>query len=306
LDGKPLAQYDAELGWFSMCPASQGWFEHQCQWMVDLIAGRWGMDGVYIDELAAAQARPCFNLAHGHDDIGDWGVGQVRVLKAVSEGGRAHNPGFCVSIEGCGDAQGQYANLHLISGLCTRPEVYHYTFPEHILINGLSNTGWKDPTETIGTAFINGDRFDSRLGSAEIRSALALRQRIKRWLYPARFMDTVGLEVSDARVRARWSLCEAHGERAIVVCFRNDQRIEGVACALRLPKGWERPRAMAHFDREGGIHIGASEHVRGGGSVLPAGTGLCAPGECGDGTGGGRRPSIAAARRQPARPACAH
>ena len=89
-----------------------------------------------------------------HPGRPDWGLGQVRILKAVSAGGRRHNPDFCISIEGCGDVQGQYANLHLISGLCTRPEVFHYTFPEYILINGLSNTGWKNPTETLGTAFI--------------------------------------------------------------------------------------------------------------------------------------------------------
>lgn len=268
LDGKPLAQYDAELGWFSMCPASDGWFEHQRQWIVDLIAKRWGMDGAYIDELAAAQAWPCYNLNHGHDDIGDWGRGHVRILKAVAEGGRRHNPGFCVSIEGCGDVQGQYANLHLISGLCTRPEVFHYTFPEYILINGLSNTGWKNPTETVGTAFINGDRFDARLGSAEIRTALALRQRIKRWLYPARFMDTLGLTPSTEAVQARWNRCDANGERAIVLCLRNDLSVAGATCALALPKGWQSPKALALYDREGGVRIGPAT-VTNGQALIP-------------------------------------
>jgi hypothetical protein len=196
LDGKPLQQYDDALGWFSMCAASDGWHDHLRFWVVEMFARRWHMDGAYIDELAAARGWPCFNLSHGHADIGDWAWGHVRNLKVVTEEGRKVNPDFCVSIEGCADVFGQYANLHLISGLCTRPEVFHYTFPEYILISGFSNNSPLTPDQRVMRAFLNGDRFDSRLNSPPMQTAMALRQCVKRWLYPARFMDTVGLTLS--------------------------------------------------------------------------------------------------------------
>lgn len=258
LDGKPMGYYASTLGWYIMCPASKGFHEHLRFWIVDMYCKRFGVDGIYIDQTGATAAKPCYNLDHGHGNIGHWGKGNVELLRTCIEQARAVNPDFIIAIEGAGDALGQYADLHLISGLCTHPEVYHYTFPDHILISGLSNSSHLSFRQRITRAFLNGDRFDVRVGNPLVQSAMRLRQRIKRWLYPGRFMDTVGLRTSDERVLARWNLCEQRGARAIVVTFDNEHEVADATCELDLPSGWRRPRSLHEFDREGGVSAGKS------------------------------------------------
>ncbi len=253
LDGRPVGYYAETLGWYIMCPASTGFTDHLKVWMADLYGGRFRTDGVYLDQAGATAAKPCYNLSHGHDDIGAWGMGNVELLRRVRDAGRQHNPDYVVAIEGSGDALGQYADLHLTSGLCTHPEVYHYTFPDHILISGLSNNSPLTLPQRISRAFVNGDRFDARLNDEVIIAAVRLRQRIKAWLYPGRFRDTVGLRVSDERVLARWTLCDQEQDKAIVLTFDNEPAAPGASCSLKLPAGWERPRHLYLFDLEGGV-----------------------------------------------------
>ncbi|MGD9495808.1 MAG: DUF6259 domain-containing protein, partial [Armatimonadota bacterium] len=253
MDGSALGYYASTLGWYIMCPASTGFQEHLRFWIAEMYARRFGIDGVYIDQTGATAAKPCYNREHGHDDIGAWGMGNVEMLRSSLAAARESNPDFIIAIEGCGDALGQYANLHLISGLCTHPEVYHYTFPEHILVSGMSNASHLSAEQRVTRAFLNGDRFDSRVESTDFVSAAKLRRRIKQWLYPARFMDTLGLSVSEPNVLARWNLCDSASERALVLTFDNEQQIERATCALAVPDGWERPDRVYVFDREGRI-----------------------------------------------------
>jgi len=263
IDGEAQGYHAGTLGWYIMCPASTGFREHLRFWIVDMYAKRYGIDGVYIDQTGATHAKLCYNLDHGHDDIGAWGGGNLATLRTAISEAREVNPEFMIAIEGCGDALGQYANMHLISGLCTHPEVYHYTFPDHILISGLSNASHLTYDQRISRAFLNGDRFDSRIGGRGLNSALRLRRRVKRWLYPARFMDTIGLAVSDPSVLARWNICDDEGERALVLTFDNEQRIEGAVCTLELPDGWGRPDGLYVFDREGRIRAERPEVIDG-------------------------------------------
>ncbi|MBT3382049.1 MAG: hypothetical protein HN742_26020 [Lentisphaerae bacterium] len=251
LDGKPQGYYAQKYGWYIMCPASVAFREHLRFWIVDMYCKRFGLDGVYLDQAGATLAKPCYNLEHGHSDVGDWGGGNAKLLEQVMAEAREVNPEFIMAIEGAGDALGQYANLHLTSGLCTDPEVYHYTFPDHILISGYSNSSKLSRQQRVAQAHLNGDRFDAFVGDVPALAALQLRQRIKQWLYPGRFMDTVGLSVSDPQVRARWTLCDQERERAIVFTFDNEFGVEGATCTLRLPSGWEQPRWLHLYSVNG-------------------------------------------------------
>ena len=229
LDGEPVGYYADRHGWYLMCPASEGFQEHLHFWIVDMYAKRFGADGVYLDQAGAALAKPCYNLDQGHGDIGDWGMGNTELLRRCVEEARRIDADFILAIEGAGDALGQYADLHLISCLCTNPEVYHYTFPDHILISGFSNASHLDWQQRV------------------------TRQRIKPWLHPGRFMDTVGLTVSDERVRANWTICDRKGSRAIVFAIENEQHVEGATCTLALPDGRQEPRSLHIFDYDGGV-----------------------------------------------------
>jgi hypothetical protein len=254
-DGEPLGYNAQTMGWYIMCPAATGFREHLRFWIVDMYAGRYRMDGVYLDQTGATRAKPCYCLDHGHDDIGAWGMGNVKLLETCVREAREINPDFIMAIEGAGDALGQFASLHLISGLCTDPEVYHYTFPEHILISGKSNRSDLSALQRISRAFLNGDRFDSRLGDRYMISAIQLRKRIKWWLYPARFMDTVGMTVSDSRVLGRWNVCDAETGRALVLVFDNEEAVADATVELAVPSGFRSAGSAITFDREGGVSV---------------------------------------------------
>ncbi|HUS80535.1 MAG TPA: DUF6259 domain-containing protein, partial [Armatimonadota bacterium] len=102
LDGKPIPYHN----WNIMCPASTGFAEHLRFWIVEMYVKRFGTDGVYLDQTGATLAKPCYNLHHGHDNIGAWGMGNTELLRTVVEQARAINPDFIMAIEGSGDALG--------------------------------------------------------------------------------------------------------------------------------------------------------------------------------------------------------
>ncbi len=260
IDGSAQGYYEKRYGWFIMCPASEGFRDHLKFWIVNMYGADYGLDGIYLDQTGATRAKPCYNLNHGHDDIGDWGQSNVELLRQCVEEARRFNPDFIMSIEGAGDALGQYASLHLISGLCTDPEIYHYTFPDHILISGYSNNSPLNRWQRVARAFLNGDRFDGRIDSPNLIDAVRLRQRVKWWLYPGRFMDTVGLAVSNAEILARWTLRESRRDRAIVFSFDNEQEHAGATCTLDLPRNWRRrDLRLFIFDLNGGVTLAPAD-----------------------------------------------
>ena len=48
-----------------MCPHTQYWQQIITK-VVDKLTNEYGTDGVYIDQIAAAGPRPCFDKSHNH------------------------------------------------------------------------------------------------------------------------------------------------------------------------------------------------------------------------------------------------
>ena len=103
IDGSALGYYASTLGWYIMCPASEGFREHLRWWIVEKYAKEYGADGVYIDQTGATAISPATTRAWPCD-IGDWG-GQRQMLRQAVTQARAVNPDFTISIEGSGDAR---------------------------------------------------------------------------------------------------------------------------------------------------------------------------------------------------------
>ena len=220
-----------------MCSASSGWQNHLRYWCVDQYAKTYGASGIYLDQVAAPEAKYCFDFYHNHEHHGAWGQGHTENLRRIVEAGRKVDPDFMMAIEGCGDAVGQYAHAHLISPASAHgwfkegwfPEMFHYTFPEYILFDGYANGIFDGLTqdEVVSGAFVQGYRFDVRPGPF-VQEAIALRKKIAAWVYWGRFMDDVGVEVSDDAVVAKLFVRDDETHRGGALCFWNQGGKSGV------------------------------------------------------------------------------
>ena len=68
----------------AMCPASKTW-QDAIAVLVDSLTGYYGVNGVYIDQVAASKPRPCFDPDHGHPlgGGGFWYSGYQDMLQRV-------------------------------------------------------------------------------------------------------------------------------------------------------------------------------------------------------------------------------
>ncbi len=81
-----------------MCPTTSLW-QNRVRDIVGGLFGDCGVSGVYIDQIAAAQPRLCFDAAHGHDLGGGhwWTEGYWAMLSAI----RAAQPADCMITTEC-------------------------------------------------------------------------------------------------------------------------------------------------------------------------------------------------------------
>lgn len=72
--------YDAENGLAKMCPATEIW-QSTLETIVRRLANEYGVDGIYLDQLAAVPAPLCFDPTHGHPlGGGGWWADSYRAL----------------------------------------------------------------------------------------------------------------------------------------------------------------------------------------------------------------------------------
>jgi len=193
-----------------MCPGARGWQEYLDYWTRKYVGDYHCY--IYYDctsiGIAYGLAGMCQNLEHDHDDYGVYYRETTRLLERMHRIAREIDPDFVCSGEGCNDITGQTGIVHLASGVVNRCEIFQYTVPDQIVLNGNLNSGTRERLggiERFNHIFLTGARFDglphrqhgaqAKLAtSAEYaRDLLELRRRTKQYLYPARFLDTVGL-----------------------------------------------------------------------------------------------------------------
>lgn len=194
-----------------LCPFTEAWSKrHLRYWCVDQYGFEYGANGIYLDETSAASERYCFAGNHGHPHHGIWGMSLAATMRDMVSHGREKDPSFTVAMEGCSDAIGQFADMNLISPASAReqgfwgkdrrfaPEVFHYTFPDYILFNGFANGSYGKitPEQILLAVHLLGNRYD--VFDAKCRPYVLLRHKTKQFLYRARFMDNLGLRVSDS------------------------------------------------------------------------------------------------------------
>lgn len=137
-DGPRREQLSTEV-FHVACPASPG-FQRHLEDEVLRVAGRYGGDGVQLDQIGAAWSVLCFDKSHGHRTPATaWAEGYTALLSQLRSAVRKVNPEFFCWVEGAWEGSAQYVDLSQGGfwpdhpGSEPFPEMYHYTLPEHPL-----------------------------------------------------------------------------------------------------------------------------------------------------------------------------
>ncbi len=115
------------------------------------------------------------------------------------------------------------------------PELARYTFPEHVFFDGfweIQNPGFiRTPEETLNEVFLIGNRFliyaQPKVLTQHTADVINLRKRIKHVQYAARYMDDVGVTVSDPKVRAKRFVLDEPERQVTLVTMYNKSGVEG-------------------------------------------------------------------------------
>jgi len=212
-----------------MCTWAEGWHDDLMFWLVDKYVHQYGVDTWYHDTFPAGRygaSRICFSTEHGQDYPHGMGRGCLEILKKMKNASFG-TVNLAITSEMASDACMQYQThalgWELHSGFMDyqKPEIYTYTFPEHLIFNGLCNVanakeyypGEKTTQEdTYNRVFLMGYRFDIWLShpldrsepSVQYKKKLVdLRRAIKGELYNSHFRDEIGLGSLPQKVEAR-------------------------------------------------------------------------------------------------------
>jgi hypothetical protein len=277
-------------GWAAkiMCAAAPAWQDYLRYWCTKYVRD-YGADGMMVDEVGTSYFNDlCFNFAHGHQDVAVYGRGAQNLLRRIGEAMARANPDSCLMIEGCADLFRPYVHLNQISGVirCWAseddffPELYRYTFPDEIFVDGFVNLHCMPdymkglPLERVqrwlGEIFLLGHRFDWTRNyfpyspgdpiSEYFKKLLRLVKATKRAIYHATFRDDVGLAPLPAGVKAKLFL----RPRGFAVTLL-DSRKQPRPFVLRLtaPPGHLPPRAVTYHCLEGAARLRSARNRSG-------------------------------------------
>jgi len=228
--------------------ASQGWQDHLFYWTVEKYVKQYHAGAMFLDQLGAESAKYCYNPAHGHTHHGAWSQGVVALAKRIKEEARRIDPDFALETEGYGDAYASYFDSFFIAPSSTGvwsdsfPELARYTFPEHIFFDGywsIQNPAYKrTPEEMFNEVFLIGNRFlvyaQPNVLTKHLSDVINLRKRIKHVQYSARFMDDVGVTVSDANVRVKRFVLDEPERKVTLLTIYNRESVAGANVEVAL------------------------------------------------------------------------
>jgi hypothetical protein len=111
-----------------MCPHSAKWEEKMLE-VATRLAGEYGTDGIYLDQIGAAAPRLCFSEEHGHPVGGGgfWTRGYDALLAVMREQCHALNPDFIITTESHAEPYIAGLDGHLMCNLVGANQVPLYT-----------------------------------------------------------------------------------------------------------------------------------------------------------------------------------
>ncbi len=208
-----------------MAHGSQAFHDYKWTWAVERFGRQIGLDGIYWDSNSHASPSWETNDRFGKDP-GMSGRALLETQRAINKAYSELRPGGYVTVgEGspCA-AMNAVRHVHLANTYSLYPN--RLLFPQMILVPGGANGQDLDMHRT----FLAGARFYGVKYYQEHKplqqSMIWMRKRVKQYLYPADYRDTLGLTVSDPAVEARILICAPSRTRGAVLNIRNPKRLD--------------------------------------------------------------------------------
>jgi|GEM_PF-4604168 len=204
LEGDPwFTEHDTHHHPMALPYPNEVWAERYCQIMEKpVLMGR--PDMLYMDQLGAVPGHIDFDPdRHHHKNYGEWTAGSAKFLEYVHKKFASSNKDLATCIEAPNPVLLQHVNLS-ISGT---NEVLRYVFPTYYgLYGGYEGVDAVESLRRTRGALLTGEPVllvDSIQTNAapdvlrKIHEIVALKRKIDPLLYEARYMENVGLRVSD-------------------------------------------------------------------------------------------------------------
>jgi hypothetical protein len=157
----------------AMCPDSPKWKEKMLE-ITARLAGEYGCDGVYLDQIGATRPRLCFSEEHGHPVGGGafWARGYDEMLAMMREECQALNPRFIITTESHAEPYMAGLDGHLMCNLVGADQVPLYA----AIYGGYTQTFGRQGEVDNPTAFRmeHGQAFAFGSMSGRINSLLLL------------------------------------------------------------------------------------------------------------------------------------
>ena len=148
-----------------MCPYTKFWQDKQSEIITRLVS-EYGIDGVYMDQIASCQPIYCFDSTHGHHVGGGsyWVEGNRKMVELCKENARKKNPEIILTTEDFAEPYiDVFDGLLACNASSIAPELipmFHYVYSGFCLTFGRLTTNYWDSEE--GSAYSTGLPFMMR------------------------------------------------------------------------------------------------------------------------------------------------
>ncbi|MBT3378477.1 MAG: hypothetical protein HN742_01965 [Lentisphaerae bacterium] len=205
-----------------MAHGSRGYHEYKMEWAVERFGRQIGLDGIYWDSNSKAQPSWGTNDRYGNDP----GLSAVALLdtqRAINDAYTRLRPGgHWTWGEGSPSAYMRgVRHAHLANAYSLYP--IRMLFPQMVLVP----SGANGQDKKMHKAFLAGARlYGVRLEHGKLQHAMiAMRRKVKQYLYPASYRHDLDLKISDERIQASLSLCDPARTRGAVLNILNLEQV---------------------------------------------------------------------------------
>jgi len=174
-----------------------------------------------IEVFGVSEESPLYRFS---SDLSDFIINEVeeQPIKSLYEEFSLDNPDFFQIQEADTDALSIYT-APMTSGFHRNPEVYRYTFPDHIMYFGHANGCWKDRMQykMLQIAFLEGMKFDILRIKPDSQNIVWLRDSLRAWFFRGTYRHNLGVDIENTVAEWRCFYTNTKENQALMISLCN-------------------------------------------------------------------------------------
>ena len=226
------------------CPGCDE-YVNQMTRVAERIAGEYGADGMFVDQISCNASRFCYSEEHHHTRPGNnFLPGVERELSSLRKAHQKINPRFHTFSEGCHERFNRYYDVNQGHGedytwqiSQSLPEQFLYTFPDRI-VTGLCQDKHQmyHAMAQFKPLDIKDGCYQDETNSEPLHRYMHLREKNKKYFLQGRFIDDEGFTYTgDIRIFAVTS-----EDSTICMCIWKPGSVENTCnqASFKIPEGY--------------------------------------------------------------------